>query len=275
MRSVPAARLLAVSTPLLGSDAAVGSGSSQDARAGDPTCSWAACRPARRRAEPLALSILDAINRALEHNLGVLTAEEGVGRARGTRWNALSATAAERERARLRDAAEGQPGGVRLPAAAGHSRRSSGPSTCSTPASTCRSRSSTCRRSTTRAPRRTTSRRREYSVQERARSRGAGRGERRISRRSPPRARAESARRAGADRRGALHQALDLKQSGLVAGIDVLRAEVQLEHRAAARDGGAQRLREGQAAAGARHRPAARPGFTLERRAPVRARART
>jgi outer membrane protein TolC len=38
----------------------------------------------------LLLSILDAINRALEHNLGVLMAQEGVGRARGTRWRALS-----------------------------------------------------------------------------------------------------------------------------------------------------------------------------------------
>jgi outer membrane protein TolC len=38
----------------------------------------------------LSLSILDAINRALEHNLGVLMAEEGIGRARGTRWRALS-----------------------------------------------------------------------------------------------------------------------------------------------------------------------------------------
>ncbi len=41
-------------------------------------------------AEPLTLTILDAINRALEHNLGVLTSEDGVGRARGARWRALS-----------------------------------------------------------------------------------------------------------------------------------------------------------------------------------------
>jgi outer membrane protein TolC len=40
--------------------------------------------------EPLSLSILDAINRALEHNLGVLMAQEGVGRAQGARWRALS-----------------------------------------------------------------------------------------------------------------------------------------------------------------------------------------
>ena len=40
--------------------------------------------------EPLALSISDAINRALNNNLGVLLAEEGVDRARGARWRALS-----------------------------------------------------------------------------------------------------------------------------------------------------------------------------------------
>lgn len=38
---------------------------------------------------PLSLTILDAINRALQHNLGVLNAEESVDRAKGTRWTAL------------------------------------------------------------------------------------------------------------------------------------------------------------------------------------------
>jgi outer membrane protein TolC len=40
--------------------------------------------------EPIAISILDAINRALEHNLGMLLAEQGVARADGTRWRAFS-----------------------------------------------------------------------------------------------------------------------------------------------------------------------------------------
>ena len=40
--------------------------------------------------EPLSLSIADAISRALEHNLGVLLAGEEVDRARGTRWRTLS-----------------------------------------------------------------------------------------------------------------------------------------------------------------------------------------
>lgn len=41
-------------------------------------------------AQPVALSIADAIKRALIHNLGVLEAEERIGRARGARWTALS-----------------------------------------------------------------------------------------------------------------------------------------------------------------------------------------
>jgi outer membrane protein TolC len=39
---------------------------------------------------PLSLTIGDAINRGLEHNLGLLYAEQGVQRARGARWVALS-----------------------------------------------------------------------------------------------------------------------------------------------------------------------------------------
>ena len=38
----------------------------------------------------LRLTVLDVVHRALEHNLGVLSAEEGVTRARGARWLALS-----------------------------------------------------------------------------------------------------------------------------------------------------------------------------------------
>jgi outer membrane protein TolC len=38
---------------------------------------------------PISLTILDAINRALQNNLGVLNAEDSVDRAKGTRWTAL------------------------------------------------------------------------------------------------------------------------------------------------------------------------------------------
>ena len=40
-------------------------------------------------AEPLSLSILDAINRGLEHNLGILLSDDARGRAEGARWRAL------------------------------------------------------------------------------------------------------------------------------------------------------------------------------------------
>jgi outer membrane protein TolC len=41
-------------------------------------------------AEPVFVSLRDAIRRALEYNLGVLQADEGLGRARSARWVALS-----------------------------------------------------------------------------------------------------------------------------------------------------------------------------------------
>ena len=44
-----------------------------------------------RTAEVVTITVLDAMNRALEHNLGVLTASENLGHARGTRWRELSA----------------------------------------------------------------------------------------------------------------------------------------------------------------------------------------
>jgi outer membrane protein TolC len=39
---------------------------------------------------PVPLAVMDAIARALEHNLGLLNAEENVGRAQGARWMALA-----------------------------------------------------------------------------------------------------------------------------------------------------------------------------------------
>src|SRR5919198_954126 len=41
-------------------------------------------------ADVITIPILDAIRRALDHNLGVLTAEDDFGRAQGARWRALS-----------------------------------------------------------------------------------------------------------------------------------------------------------------------------------------
>src|SRR5256885_16480458 len=41
-----------------------------------------------RNADAITISVLDAIRRALDHNLGVLTAEDGLGRAHGARGRA-------------------------------------------------------------------------------------------------------------------------------------------------------------------------------------------
>lgn len=41
-------------------------------------------------AEPIALTVLEAIRRALEHNLGVLMSDDSIGRARGARMRAMS-----------------------------------------------------------------------------------------------------------------------------------------------------------------------------------------
>src|SRR5262245_20824524 len=40
--------------------------------------------------DSIGLNVVDTINRALEHNLGLLAAEEAAGRARGARWIALA-----------------------------------------------------------------------------------------------------------------------------------------------------------------------------------------
>ena len=44
-----------------------------------------------RTNEVVSITVLDAMNRALEHNLGVLIAQDELGHARGTRWRELSA----------------------------------------------------------------------------------------------------------------------------------------------------------------------------------------
>ena len=86
--------------------------------------------------EVVTLTVLDAIMRALEHNLGVLLAEQDVGRARGVALDDAQRAAAERQRARHRNAAEDQPRGVRLRSCGARrspaSRPSSARSTCST-----------------------------------------------------------------------------------------------------------------------------------------------
>ncbi len=43
-----------------------------------------------KTADAIRVTVVDAIQRALDHNLGVLTAEQEVGRAEGARWRMLS-----------------------------------------------------------------------------------------------------------------------------------------------------------------------------------------
>ncbi len=43
-----------------------------------------------RTADTISINVVDAIRRALDHNLGVLTAEQEIGRAAGARWRMLS-----------------------------------------------------------------------------------------------------------------------------------------------------------------------------------------
>ena len=52
---------------------------------------WGGVPTGTTSAQPLALTLYDALHRALDHNLGVLAAEEAVDRAHGERWIALAA----------------------------------------------------------------------------------------------------------------------------------------------------------------------------------------
>jgi outer membrane protein TolC len=51
---------------------------------------WGGVPTGTASAQPIALSLYEALHRALEHNLGVLSAEDAVDRAKGARWLALA-----------------------------------------------------------------------------------------------------------------------------------------------------------------------------------------
>ena len=152
--------------------------------------------------------------------------KNGVGRAGGARWKALSDLLpnVSGRVTETRQVVNLEAFGFPLPDR--HSAASSARSTCSTRASSCRSRSSTSTRSTTRAPSSTTRGRASTATRARAIS----------SCWSPPmpicrRWRARARRSAQAQVRdgpGALQAGDESEAGGLVAGIDVLRAEVQL-----------------------------------------------
>ena len=211
-------------------------------------------------ATPIRLSVKDAVERALEFNLGLLLQEEAVKNAHGARWRALADL--------LPDFSAGF-------SAAGRSstsrrtafrpiRRSSARSTSSTRASTPRSRFSTF------AP---LNEARAASANERAQTLGVRTARdlvtlvavnlylEAVARRAaskPPHAQQDTA--------DALYQqANDMKQAGVVAGIDVLRAQVQLQNQRQRTIRAENEFEKIEAAARARDRPAGRPGVHADR----------
>jgi outer membrane protein TolC len=176
--------------------------------------------------QPIALSIGDAINRALQHNLGVLMSEQGVEQARGARWTALSdllpnaSGRLSEVRQKINLAAFGFPLPPGVPALVGPfnvfdvrvylSQAVIDMSAINAARAAAHEVS---------AARYTYQSARDFVVLVSANlyleALAAG-------------ARAESARAQEQTAQALYNQAVDLKQSGIVAGIDVLRAQVQL-----------------------------------------------
>jgi outer membrane protein TolC len=93
--ALPAAVLLlasAVAVPSANAQApaSVSAGSSRASVSGQTSPFLGGAPSGTATAQPIPLTILDAISRALEHNLGLLNAQEGVGRAQGSHWIAMA-----------------------------------------------------------------------------------------------------------------------------------------------------------------------------------------
>ena len=268
MRAVLLSLVLLVAAAIGPVPAAAQEGGAQPARQAGPRRAprfSAACRSARPRRNRSPSPILDAINRALERNLGLLLSENGVGRAGGLQKMAMSALHAEHQGARLRVAADREPGRVRVSAARGRpvDRRPVQPVRRPRLRVAGRARLPGAQRQ----PRGTAQRRgRPAQLSERARSRRARRGER-VS---------PGAGGVGARRRGAgpgRHGAGPLQPDGQPAPERHRRRHRRpargsaAQHRTPARHGDAERVREGQAPARADHRPAGRTGDHAGQRA--------
>jgi len=90
--ALPAAVLLLAfaAAPAARAQAPAPSGASH-AQAGTPASPFYGGVPSgTATAQPVALTLFGAISRALDHNLGVLQAQESLGRAQGARWTALA-----------------------------------------------------------------------------------------------------------------------------------------------------------------------------------------
>jgi outer membrane protein TolC len=179
----------------------------------------------------MPLTIIDAIRRALDHNLGVLTADTEVVRAQGARWRALSEllpnlngrVSETREKINLAAFGFGGSGGPSFP----------GVSDIVGPFNVFDARVSVSQ-SVFDLGAINDTRSQSHSV---AAARYTYQGARDFVihvagnlyiQALAASARAESARAQEATGRAIFNQAVDLKQGGLVAGIDVLRAEVEL-----------------------------------------------
>ena len=181
--------------------------------------------------EVVTITVLDAIVRALQHNLGVLLAEDGVGRARGVRWKMLSELLPNvngritetRQKVNLQAFGFGSPGVPTLPGFPNiigpfniFDGRVSVSQSVLDFAALNDARAET---HNVEAARLTWLSARDFVVNVAGTLYIHALGSR---------ARAESARAQQQTAQVLYDQALNLKQNGLVAGIDVLRAEVQL-----------------------------------------------
>jgi outer membrane protein TolC len=181
--------------------------------------------------EVVTITVLDAIVRALQHNLGVLLAEDGVGRARGVRWKMLSELLPNvngritetRQKVNLQAFGFGSPGVPTLP---GFPNIIGPFNIFDARVSVSQSVLDFAALNDARAETHNTEAARLMSLS--ARDFVINVAGTLYIHALGSRARAESARVQQQTAQALYDQALNLKQNGLVAGIDVLRAEVQL-----------------------------------------------
>jgi outer membrane protein TolC len=178
-------------------------------------------------AEPLTLTVLDAINRALDHNLGALLADDAKSRAAGARWRALGAmlpdiagrVTAIRQQIDL--AAYGFPLPEGIPAVVGPFNLFDARIYASMPIYDLKAINDLrAERHNVAAAAHTYQSARELVVLVAANA---------YLQALAASARAESARAQNQTALALFNQATDLRQNGVVAGIEVLRAEVELE----------------------------------------------
>jgi outer membrane protein TolC len=178
-------------------------------------------------AEPITLTVLDAINRALDRNLGVLLADEGKDRAAGARWRALGAMLPDVTgrlaftRQQIDLAAYGFPLPEGIPAVVGPFNLFDARVFGSLPVYDLKALNDLrAERHNVAAVAHTYQSARELVVLVAANA---------YLQALAASARAESARAQNATALALFNQATDLRQNGLVAGLEVLRAQVQLD----------------------------------------------